>query len=99
MTCGIKYVHLKNESNSNNMERIEKEEAIIGDYVYVDGDSGFCQGSDERIKSIETRYNEMDGAPYKVVVTAHGSYRFDTGECIKGSSAYRIFSYWRKIKK
>ena len=80
------------------MKRIEKEQAVAGDYVYVDGDSGFCHGSDDRIESIETRYNEMTGDPYKVVVTKHGVYRFDNGECIKGASAYRIFSYWRKLK-
>lgn len=73
--------------------KIEKEQAQVGDLVWVDGYSGFCQGGFEKIKAIETRYNTKTGEPYKVVITKDGVYRFDDGSCIKGATAYSIFYY------
>jgi DNA invertase Pin-like site-specific DNA recombinase len=73
--------------------KIEKEQAQVGDLVWVDGYSGFCQGDFEKIKSIETRYDTKTGEPYKVIKTSDGVYRYDNGQRIKGASAYSIFYY------
>lgn len=79
--------------------KINKEEAKVGDYAYVDGYSGFCYGSYERITDIVTRYDEVTGNPYKVIVCDDDCFRFDDGWCIKGATAYRIFHYARKINE
>lgn len=82
----------------DNKKSVTKEEAVVGDYVYIDGDSGFCYGCFEKIKAFETRYNEKTGKPYKVVITSSDDvYRFDDGVCLKGASAYRIFGYARDV--
>lgn len=79
--------------------KINKEEAKVGDYAYVDGYSGFCYGSYERITDIVTRYDEITGEPYKVIVCGKGLYRFDNGWSINGAMAYSIFHYARKINE
>lgn len=73
--------------------KIEKEQAQVGDLVWVDGYSGFCQGGFERIKNIKTQYDTETGKPYKIVITKDGVYRYDNGQCIKGATAYSIFYY------
>lgn len=79
--------------------KINKEEAKVGDYAYVDGYSGFCYGSYVQITDIETRYDENTGDPYKVIVCGKGLYRFDNGWRINGAMAYSIFHYARKINE
>lgn len=81
---------------NTNMIKITKEEAKVGDYVYTDGTSGFCDGSKEKIKAFETRYNSKTGKPYEVVITTNGVYRKDDGSTIKGATAYSIFGYYRE---
>lgn len=44
----------------------------VGDKVYHTGDSGFCQGSEETIIRVETRYNEKTGKPYTTYVIGTG---------------------------
>lgn len=78
------------------MIEITKEEAKVGDYVYVDGRSSFCTGSYEKIKAFETRYDSNTGKPYEIVVTTDGVYRKDDGSTIKGATAYSIFGYYRE---
>lgn len=80
----------------DNFIDICKDEAKKGDYAYVDGLSGFCDGGYEKILDISVRYNSKTGEPYKIVKTDSGTYRFDDGRCIKGALAYEIFSYHRK---
>lgn len=79
--------------------KINKDEVVVGDYAYIDGYSGFCYGSYEQITDIVTRYDEITGKPYKVVVCGKGHYRFDDGWCINGAMAYSIFHYARKINE
>lgn len=81
-----------------NKRSITKEEAVVGDYVFVDGNSGFCCGCYERIERLETRYSEKTGKPYKIVITSNDNiYRFEDGVCLKGASAYSISGYVRKV--
>lgn len=78
------------------MEKISKEGVVIGDYAYIDGESGFCYGSYNKITNIITKYNEDDGQPYKVIVCGKNEYRYDNGYCLKGAMAYSIRYYARK---
>lgn len=78
------------------MIQITKEEAKVGDYVYVDGASSFCTGGKEKIRAFKTRYNSKTGEPYEVVVTTDGVYRKDDGAAITGATAYSIFGYYRE---
>mgnify|MGYP006991635973 CR=1 FL=1 len=77
------------------LRQINKEEAKIGDYAKVDGFSGFCQCSYNKITDILTRYDETTGKPYKVVCCGDNWYHFDSGWCVRGASAYKIFGYYR----
>lgn len=78
------------------MIKITKEEAKVGDYVYIDGESSFCTGGKEKIKAFRTRYNPKTGEPYEVVVTKNSVYRKDDGSTIEGATAYSIFGYYRE---
>lgn len=89
-------LQVKPKQNTTKMIQITKEEAKVGDYVYVDGYSSFCTGSKERIRAFETRYNSKTGEPYEVVVTTDGVFRKDNGSSIKGATAYSIFGYYRE---
>lgn len=60
----------------------------IGEEVYVDGHSGFCHPSWEKIIDIKTRYQEDTGEPYQLVICGDQEYRADTGACVKGALAY-----------
>lgn len=81
---------------ARHMEEIPKSEAVVGDYAYTDGDSGFCHGSYNKIVGITTNYHPRTGKPFKVVVLDDEDvYRFDNGRCIEGAEAYRIISYAR----
>lgn len=77
------------------LRQINKEEIRIGDYAKIDGFSGFCQCSYNKITYILTRYDETTGKPYKVVCCGDKWYHFDSGWCIRGASAYKIFGYYR----
>ena len=79
-------------------KEIKTSEATIGDYIYTDGDSSFCQGDYSKIVSIYAEFTK-DGTPYVVIIDDEGHrYRKDTGECLKGAMAYSIQGYARKVK-
>lgn len=78
------------------MIKITKEEAKVGDYVFVDGASSFCTGSKEKITAFETRYDSKTGKPYEIVVTKEFVFRKDDGSTIKGPTAYSIYGYYRE---
>lgn len=78
------------------MKKITKDEIKVGDYAYVDGCSGFCTGSYEQITALSTRYDEITGDPYDVVICGNNIYRKDNGETIKGAKAYSVFGYYRQ---
>lgn len=77
------------------LRQINKEETRIGDYAMIDGFSGFCKGSYNKITDILMRYDETTGEPYKVVCCGDKWFHFDSGWCIRGASAYKIFGYYR----
>lgn len=83
------------DKETKNLRKIKKDEVKIGDYADIDGYSGFCCGSYNRITDVITRYNEMTGKPYKVICCRDNQYCFDDGNCIKGASAYYIQGYYR----
>jgi len=62
----------------------------IGQKVFIDGSSGFCDPSWEVITNIETKYDEDTGEPYQLIFCGGSSYRGDTGECITGPKAYYL---------
>lgn len=78
------------------MKQISEEEAKVGDYVYVDGESSFCTGGYEKIIAFETRYDNKAGKPYEVIVTTDGVFRKDDGSTIEGATAYSIYGYARE---
>lgn len=77
-------------------KEIKPSEATVGDYIYTDGDSSFCQGGYSMIVGFDTEYDK-DGTPYVVITDEEEhKYRKDTGECLKGAMAYSIQGYARK---
>lgn len=60
----------------------------IGDKVYIDGYTSFCSPSHETVKNVEYRFDAFTGKPYQLVTTGTGSFRSDTGECVKGPTMY-----------
>lgn len=62
-----------------------------GDVVTVTGDSGFCDPCECTVESVLTRYDNITGAKYPVIVMDDGD-QFDgrDGSCIKGASMYYI---------
>ena len=77
------------------MKEIRKEEAGPGDYVLTDGDSGFCTASYKKITGIETRYDNMTGQPYSVVVCGDNIYRMDNGCAETPPTRYYIAMFAR----
>ena len=84
-----------NDEEAKSFREINKEEAKIGDYAKIDGFSGFCYGRYNKITNILTLYDEITGKPYRFVCCGDNWYHFDSGWCIKGASAYKIFGYYR----
>lgn len=62
----------------------------VGDMVYIDGDSGFCTGSDEVVTETRIKYDQDTGEQYKAICC--GSHEFDTrsGMAITPPTAYYI---------
>ena len=61
-----------------------------GDVIYIDGDSGFCQGGYEVVTKTKTKYDEDSGEAYKVICC--GDHEFDarSGMSITPPLAYYI---------
>lgn len=78
------------------MKSIEVKDVIVGDYLYVGGESGFCGGGYEKIVEIKTKYNEDTGEQYKVFITEEDFWWSDKGERIKGPKRYSGYGFWRE---
>jgi len=61
----------------------------VGDEVYIDGYTSFCDPGYRTVESIEKRFDERTGIEYQLIITESGSaYRSDTGACVKGAAMY-----------
>jgi len=61
-----------------------------GDVVYIDGDSGFCQGGYEVVTETKTKYDENTGEPYKVICCEKHEFDARSGMAITPPLAYYI---------
>jgi hypothetical protein len=62
----------------------------IGDKVYIDGMSGFCDPHWDTITDIQIRYDEITGKPYNLIIVGNSHFRSDNGNCVKGPTAYYL---------
>lgn len=71
------------------------EKINVGDYMYIDGPTSFCQGSYNKIVGKHTRYDEMTGKPYIIFEDKEGdTYDSRTGSCINNpNSMYSVYHY------
>ena len=62
----------------------------VGDMIYLDGDSGFCTGSEDEVTEIKTKYDENTGEPYRVICTEDQEFDGRSGLAITPPLAYYI---------
>ena len=74
------------------------EDIKVGDYMYLDGPSSFCDGYYMQIERISTKYDTDTGEPYRVFIDEDCDwYDSRTGACISNeNSMYGIEHYGRR---
>ncbi len=62
----------------------------IGQQVYSTEDSGFCQGGWSTVTGLKIKFDENTREKYQLVICGDREFRGDTGDCVKGGSAYYL---------
>jgi len=62
----------------------------IGQKVLIAGYTGFCTDHEDVIVDIQTRYDELTGEPYEIVICKNGTYKAESGGCIEGAQMYYL---------
>ena len=75
-----------------------KADYRIGDEVYIGCYSGHGTPGWSLITDIQLRYNEITGNPYTILICENFQFNADTGDVIKGPTAYYLTDTVRKAK-